>query len=89
MASPAVRAQRVPSRTPLALGGSRPFRERRRSVREVRGQGLLLGLEFHPMSDAASAHWNQLKETRLSKYLIPNLAGMLESMSTLYWKYAV
>ncbi len=57
---------------------------RRRSVREVRGKGLLLGLEFRPMSEAATAHWNQLKETRLSKFLIPNLNDMLKSMSTLY-----
>ena len=58
--------------------------QRRRSLREVRGKGLLLGLEFNPMSDAATAHWNQLEETRLSRYLIPNLNSMLDSMSTLY-----
>ena len=57
---------------------------RRRSVREVRGKGLLLGLEFNPMSAAATSHWNQLKETRLSKFLVPNLCEMLQSMSTLY-----
>ena len=58
--------------------------KKRRSLNEVRGKGLLLGLEFNPMSSAAAAHWHQLKETRLSKYLIPNLGSMLDSMCTLY-----
>ncbi len=63
--------------------------EKRRSAKEVRGKGLLLGLEFNPMSTAAAAHWHQLKETRLSKYLIPNLGRMLDSMSTLYTMQAL
>lgn len=56
----------------------------RRSLREVRGCGLLLGLEFNPMSAAAQGHWKQMAQTRLTRRLVPGLDKMLETMSALY-----
>jgi len=53
-------------------------------LRDVRGQGLLIGLEFQPLPDSIQAHWKEVSSGGVSSYLIPNLDTMLQSVPALY-----
>ncbi len=53
-------------------------------AREVRGRGLLLGLELEPMPASLRTHWKQLDDDRLSSYLVPNLDEMIQTIPALY-----
>jgi len=61
---------------------------RRRDVLcEVRGQGLLLGLEFNPTPASIKAHWMDTERGRASSLLVPNLDVMLDAVSAVYVMY--
>jgi putrescine aminotransferase len=53
-------------------------------VSDVRGRGLLMGVEIQPMPAALVAHWKQTNEAKLTQYLIPNLNDLIESGTGLY-----
>ena len=55
-----------------------------RLLREVRGQGLLIGLEFEPLPAAIAAHWKSLDAGGLSSYLVSNFDQLLEGMPAMY-----
>ncbi|HVW36697.1 MAG TPA: aminotransferase class III-fold pyridoxal phosphate-dependent enzyme, partial [Pirellulales bacterium] len=55
-----------------------------RLLREVRGQGLLIGLEFEPLPAAIAAHWKSLDSGGLSSYLVSNFDQILEGMPAMY-----
>ena len=55
-----------------------------RLLREVRGQGLLIGLEFEPLPAAIAAHWKALDAGGLSSYLVSNFDQLLEGMPAMY-----
>ncbi|HEV3021824.1 MAG TPA: aminotransferase class III-fold pyridoxal phosphate-dependent enzyme [Pirellulales bacterium] len=51
---------------------------------EVRGQGLLVGLEFKPLPAAIAAHWNALDAGGLNSYLVANLDQIVEGLPAMY-----
>lgn len=53
-------------------------------IREVRGQGLLIGVEFEPLPHSIRAHWKEVDPTGLSSVMIPNLESMLQDAAALY-----
>lgn len=48
-------------------------------LREVRGQGLLLGLEFAPLPDNLAAHWRASDPSGLAAVMIPGYERMVEA----------
>ncbi|NQT16559.1 MAG: aminotransferase class III-fold pyridoxal phosphate-dependent enzyme, partial [Planctomycetes bacterium] len=66
------------------LDGLGELCERSTSLREVRGEGLLLGLEFNPLPDSIRQQMKGLGSGEMSAYLIPNLEAMLEGHIALY-----
>jgi putrescine aminotransferase len=53
-------------------------------LREVRGQGLLLGLDFAPASPTIIAHWKAADGRKSTSFMVPNLDAMLQSGPALY-----
>jgi acetylornithine/succinyldiaminopimelate/putrescine aminotransferase len=51
---------------------------------EVRGQGLLVGLEFKPLPTAIAAHWNALDAGGLNSYLVANLDQIVDGLPAMY-----
>jgi acetylornithine/succinyldiaminopimelate/putrescine aminotransferase/predicted amino acid dehydrogenase len=74
-----------------ALARGRQIREglgrlcaRCEGLREVRGEGLMIGLEFTPLPDSIRSHMKGLGSGEAGRYLIPNLEGMLDAHIALY-----
>jgi putrescine aminotransferase len=55
-----------------------------RLLREVRGEGLLVGLEFNPLPEAIAAHWKLLDSGGLSSYLVSNFDQLVAGMPAMY-----
>ncbi|MFZ5832922.1 MAG: aminotransferase class III-fold pyridoxal phosphate-dependent enzyme [Planctomycetota bacterium] len=53
-------------------------------VRDVRGMGLLIGVEMKPLPQLMQAHWKATVSGGASGYLVPNLDAYLASMPALY-----
>jgi putrescine aminotransferase len=53
-------------------------------VREVRGRGLMLGLEFHPMPDTMAAHFKGMDASGMLPFLVPNLDELIHSIPSMY-----
>lgn len=53
-------------------------------LKEVRGEGLLLGLELNPMNDSIVAHWKDSDESMLSTALGSRLDEFLRNISSMY-----
>lgn len=53
-------------------------------LKEVRGEGLLLGLELNPMNESIVAHWKDSDESMLSAALGPRLDDFLRNISSMY-----
>lgn len=58
--------------------------ERHSCVKEVRGIGLLFGLEFHSLPMRTLQHWHGLSPDSSSRYLTENLDRTLATMPALY-----
>jgi putrescine aminotransferase len=58
--------------------------QRFRCLKEVRGRGLLLGLEFSPLAANISAHWKGIDRTGMSQYVVPNLDKMIDTIHVLH-----
>ncbi|MES1213097.1 MAG: aminotransferase class III-fold pyridoxal phosphate-dependent enzyme, partial [Singulisphaera sp.] len=67
----------------LQTGLSRLVRESD-VLREVRGRGLLLGLEFQPLSAEIAAAWKAVDESGLLPYLVPKLDELINNIPALY-----
>ncbi len=53
-------------------------------LNEVRGEGLMIGLEFTPLPDSIRTHMQGLGSGEAGRYLIPNLDQMLDGHIALY-----
>ena len=51
---------------------------------EVRGQGLLIGLEFKPLPASIASHWKALDASGLNSYLVANLDQIIDGMPAMY-----
>src|SRR5262249_4714454 len=64
--------------------GLRQVGQRCGLVREVRGRGLMLGLEFQPMPDTMVAHFKGMDVSGATSFLVPNLDELIHSIPGLY-----
>jgi putrescine aminotransferase len=55
-----------------------------RCLKEVRGQGLLIGLEFSPLPGNLAAHWRASDPTGTAAYLIPQYERFVDSFHVLH-----
>lgn len=78
--------ERCRARSQRLLGGLRTLVERYQHdpLEEVRGEGLLIGLEFSPLLPPIAAHYRASDNTGLLKYLIRDFDGVLDTVPTLY-----
>ena len=53
-------------------------------LKEVRGRGLLLGLEFQPLSDEIATAWKAVDESGLMPFLVPKLDDLINNIPGLY-----
>ena len=75
-----VRARSEQLRTGLEqLGTKYP-----RVVREVRGRGLMLGIELRPFDPIIVSHWNHADKTGTMQYLMPQWLQAIETMPAIY-----
>ena len=58
--------------------------QRCEGLREVRGEGLMIGLECTPLPDSIRSHFKGLGSGEAGRYLIPDLEKMLEGHIALY-----
>ncbi|MGD9633359.1 MAG: aminotransferase class III-fold pyridoxal phosphate-dependent enzyme [Pirellulales bacterium] len=59
-------------------------RYRHDPLEEVRGEGLLIGLEFSPLLPAIAAHYRASDRTGLLQYVMRDFDGVLDTVPTLY-----
>jgi acetylornithine/succinyldiaminopimelate/putrescine aminotransferase/predicted amino acid dehydrogenase len=64
--------------------GLRQMGQRCGLVREVRGRGLMLGLEFQPMPDTMVTHFKGMDASGATSFLVPNLDDLIHSIPGLY-----
>ena len=67
--------------------GLRELATRYRCVNEVRGKGLMVGIEFRAWPKTAVNHWKSLDETGLTEYLVKGYDGMVSALHTLQAMY--
>jgi 3-acetyloctanal aminotransferase len=74
------------ARSAQLLAGLRKLVERHKCdpLVEVRGDGLLIGLEFAPALPSVSAHYRASDATGLLKYIMRDFDGMIDTVCTLY-----
>ena len=53
-------------------------------IKEVRGRGLLCGLEFAPWPATIVAHWKQTQGQGMIEFLSPEAHDLIETMPTMY-----
>jgi putrescine aminotransferase len=63
------------------LEGLRRLVGRYSFLREARGQGLLLGLEFEPAPPFVVGHWQSLLAGDIGPYLVPGLSAITKGLS--------
>ncbi len=69
------------------MNGLREICRRYECLREVRGMGLMIGLEFHRQPKTAVTHWAALDPTGMSQYMISGFHDMVASLHTLQAMY--
>jgi putrescine aminotransferase len=74
--------QNAAARGAELLAGLQQLADRFAVIRSVRGQGLLLGVEFAPLPEAIAEHW--LQQSGLLPLLIPNLRERVASLPAFY-----
>jgi len=78
--------ERCQARSQRLLAGLQTLVERYKHdpLEEVRGRGLLIGLEFSPLLPPIAAHYRASDSTGLLKYIMRDFDGVLDTVPTLY-----
>jgi putrescine aminotransferase len=78
--------ERCRQRSQRLFNGLRTLVERHKHdpLEEVRGEGLLIGLEFSPLLPPIAAHYRGTDSTGLLKYIMRDFDGVLDTVPTLY-----
>lgn len=66
------------------LDGLRGLAKRRSIIKDVRGQGLLIGLEFNQPSQAMTSLWQGLLSGGAAIYLVPGMDDILDALTATY-----
>jgi putrescine aminotransferase len=69
------------------VAGLNDLANRYKCVKEIRGKGLMIGIEFQKWPQTAVNHWKSLDETGLSQYMIRGYDGMVAALHTLQAMY--
>lgn len=77
-------AKNAAERGSQLLHGLQNLCRRVRCLKEVRGQGLLIGLEFHPMPKNVGDHWRASDPTGGASILIPQYDRLVDSFHVLH-----
>ena len=64
--------------------GLADLRRRFRCVQDVRGHGLLLGLEFAPLAPNIKAHWKAIDRSGMTPFLIADFDKMIDNFHALH-----
>lgn len=77
---------RCRDRSARLLGGLRALVDRYKCdpLEEVRGEGLLIGLEFSPLLPSIAAHYRASDPTGMLKYIMRDFDGIIDTVPTLY-----
>ncbi len=66
------------------IEGIRKIGERVPGIEDVRGEGLLIGIQFEPLTDSLRGHLMQMDSGGTNKYLVPGLLDMLSAVPAMY-----
>jgi putrescine aminotransferase len=55
-----------------------------RCLKQVRGRGLLLGLEFRPLPEMIKAHWHSIDSTGMSRFLAAEMQHYIDAFHVLH-----
>lgn len=77
-------AENATSRGKQLLEGLTTICGKYRCLREVRGRGLLLGVEFEPLPDSVKGHWKHTDRTGLASMMIPGHDRLLNSFHVMH-----
>jgi acetylornithine/succinyldiaminopimelate/putrescine aminotransferase/predicted amino acid dehydrogenase len=68
----------------LRRGLEETWRNTDRVIKEVRGEGLMIGLELYPLRSSIVSHWKQTDQTGLMQYMVPNVDALAQGVTTMY-----
>lgn len=77
-------AENAAARGAQLLRGLTNLCRRSRCVKEVRGQGLLIGLEFHPVPAGMATHWKASDPTGVASMMIPQFDRLVDGFNVLH-----
>jgi acetylornithine/succinyldiaminopimelate/putrescine aminotransferase/predicted amino acid dehydrogenase len=66
------------------LEGLAEISKRYRCIKQVRGRGLLLGVEFHPLQANVKAHWLQVDPTGIARFIAAEVNQMIDAFHVLH-----
>ena len=69
------------------IEGLRSLMGRVRCLRDVRGQGLMIGIEFNEWPKTAITHWKSLDETGMTQFLVGGYDEMVAALHPLQAMY--
>jgi len=53
-------------------------------ITEIRGEGLMVGIEFAPLRESIGAHWRQSDKTGMMQYMVPDLDRHIAEVPALF-----
>ena len=51
---------------------------------EIRGRGLMIGVELSPLTPALKSHWNRAEAVGMLQYLVPELDEVVDSLPAIF-----
>jgi 3-acetyloctanal aminotransferase len=77
-------AENAARRGEQLMEGLNQIARRSRCVKQVRGRGLLLGVEFQPLDPSVKAHWLQIDPTGMARYIAAEVGQMIDAFHVLH-----
>ena len=68
----------------LRRGLEQTWRTTDRVIKDVRGEGLMIGLELYPLRSSIVSHWKQNDQSGLMQYMVPNVDVLAQGVTTMY-----
>ncbi|HCK40985.1 MAG TPA: hypothetical protein DHW22_05075, partial [Planctomycetaceae bacterium] len=58
--------------------------QNKRIISEIRGQGLMIGIELKPFGPLIAAHWSSSDKSGATQYLMPQWQDTIDALPTIY-----
>jgi putrescine aminotransferase len=68
----------------LRRGLERTWQTTDRVIKDVRGEGLMIGLELYPLRPSIVSHWKQTDQSGLMQYMVPHVDVLAQGVTTMY-----